>query len=88
MPSPEKLNVAKPGDAGMFGIMDWQETTALLVVGATAAVFLWRMLRPRKALFTRDTHCGCPTSPHSARPPSVILRARKGGRAEITVRTG
>ena len=71
----------------MLAVMDWQEATALLIVAATAAVFAWRKLRPRKFSFQRDTHCGCSTSVADQPPPSIIFHARKGERPEITIRT-
>jgi len=71
----------------MLPAMDWQEATALLIVAATAAVFAWRKLRPRKFSFQRDTHCGCSSSVADHPPPSIVFHARKGERPQVTIRT-
>ena len=81
-----KISVAKPAHAAMLTAMDWQEATALLIVAATAAVFAWRKLRPRKFSFQRDTHCGCSSSVADQSPPSIVFHARKGERPQFTVR--
>jgi len=65
--------------------MDWQELTALGIVVATAAAFLWSRFRPRQFSFHRDTHCGC-SSPSGASTPSVVLHVRKGERPTLIVR--
>jgi hypothetical protein len=70
----------------MLPAMDWQETTALLIVAATAAAFAWHRFRPRKFSFQRDTHCGCSSSVTDQPPPSIVFHARKGERPQITVR--
>jgi hypothetical protein len=66
--------------------MDWQETTALLTVAATAAVFVWRRLRPRKFSFERDTHCGCSVPGADSAHRSILLHARKGEQPRIIVK--
>jgi hypothetical protein len=66
--------------------MDWQETTALLIVAGTAAVFAWFRLRPRKFSFKRDTHCGCSSTVSDAAPPSIVFHARKGESPRLTVK--
>jgi hypothetical protein len=67
--------------------MDWQEATALVIVAVTAAIFVWRRLRPRKFDLRRDSPCGCSSHSHSGeRPPTVVFHARKGERPQFTVR--
>jgi hypothetical protein len=67
--------------------MNWQQIVSLLIVATTAALFLRARLQRPKFSFARATHCGC-GSQRSARPqPSVILRKRKGGPAQIIVIT-
>jgi hypothetical protein len=83
--SGQKIPVANYGSAGMLRCMDWQETTALLIVVATVAAFAWQRLRPRKFSFQRATHCGC--SPSSDSPAqSVVFHARKGERPQVVVK--
>jgi hypothetical protein len=67
--------------------MDWQEVTALVIVGATTGAFVWGRIRRRYRRFSleRDTHCGC-SKGEPASAASVIYRARKGERPEIVVR--
>jgi len=67
--------------------MDWQEVTALVIVGATVGAFVWGRVRRRHRRFSfeRDTHCGCSNDDASS-APSVVYRARKGERPEIVVR--
>jgi len=57
--------------------MDWQQTTALLIVAITAALLLASRFRRRKFSFQRDTHCGCSSS-GGAQKSSIIFHARKG----------
>ena len=63
--------------------MDWQQWVALAIVGITAAALLWSRFRPRKFSFVRDTHCGCAAGQEPPRH-TVVYRARKGERPEIT----
>jgi hypothetical protein len=65
--------------------MDWQQTAALVIVGATAVFFLRARFRRRKFSFERDTHCGC--SSQSAPGASILYHARKGERPQIVIRT-
>jgi hypothetical protein len=67
--------------------MDWQQATALLIVAATAGLFLWARFRTRKFSFERDTHCGC-SGLTAASKGSIVFRARKGERRQIVVKTG
>jgi len=66
--------------------MDWQEATALLIVAATAGVFAWARLRPRRFSFERDTHCGCASQPQSGSAGSILYRARKGERPQVILK--
>lgn len=66
--------------------MDWQEATALLIVFATVAAFVWARFRRRRFEFTRDTHCGCAPPAGSDAPGSIVYRARKGERPEVIVK--
>jgi hypothetical protein len=76
--------------AGIFRLcfdnMDWQQLTALAIVGVTAVVLLWRWYRPRKFSFERDTHCGCAAGSHASPQHSIVFRARKGQRPQVVVR--
>jgi hypothetical protein len=56
--------------------MDWQQLTALGIVGVTAGVFLWRWLKPRKLDFHRDTGCGCGDA--GGPKPAFTVSGRKG----------
>ena len=69
----------------MLHCMDWQEAAALAIVAATAAVFVWRSMRPRRFQFHRDTHCGCTTT-SSSRASSIVLSSRKGEHPKLTVK--
>jgi hypothetical protein len=66
--------------------MDWQQTIALLIVGATAFIFLWARLRRRKFSFEKDTHCGCSRPQSLSAPQSIVFKARKGERKQILVK--
>jgi hypothetical protein len=70
----------------MLADMDWQEATALAIVVFTAAAFVRVKLRSGKFRFQRESPCGCSSPASSRQPPSILLRARKGQRAEITVK--
>ena len=67
--------------------MDWQEVSALAIVGATAGAFAWARIRRRRRRFSfeRDTHCGCAKSGGQS-APTVIYRARKDGSSQVVVR--
>lgn len=69
----------------MLIAMDWQQTTALVIVGVTASLFVRSRFRRRKFSFERDTHCGC--SGGSAPGSSILFHARKGERPQIVVRS-
>lgn len=65
--------------------MAWQEIAALSIVGVTAGVFTWRMVRPRS--WTSKSRLGCSCA--GARPgsmPNMVFKARKGERAQILVK--
>jgi hypothetical protein len=66
--------------------MNWQQFVSLSIVAATAALLLRTRFRRRKFSFERDTHCGCAAARVHSAPPSVVYRARKGGRPEIIVK--
>ena len=66
--------------------MDWQARVSLLIVAATAGLFVWAKIRPRKFSFQKDTHCGCSAVSESAARNRIIFRARKGGRSEVLVK--
>ena len=66
--------------------MNWQQVASLLVVAAVAGLFLREYLRRRKFSFSRDTHCGCSVRDPGADKSSIVFHARKGGRAEVTVK--
>jgi hypothetical protein len=66
--------------------MDWQQLTALGIVAATAGIFIWQKFRRRKFSFERDTHCGCSGADESPTKSSIVFRARKGGRSQVTVK--
>jgi hypothetical protein len=66
--------------------MDWQQMVSLGIVGVTAAVLLRSKLRPRKFSLQRDTHCGCSSANQSAPQSSMVFRARRGERPQITIK--
>ena len=66
--------------------MDWQEITALLIVGATAWVFIWSNARQRKFSLKRDTHCGCGSAENLGARQSIRFSARKGARPQVIVK--
>ncbi|MBI2927126.1 MAG: hypothetical protein HYY24_15630 [Verrucomicrobia bacterium] len=66
--------------------MDWQQLVSLIIVGLAGAALLWSRLRPRKFSFARDTHCGCSAATPSSSPSSIVFRARKGERPQVTVK--
>lgn len=75
----------------MFVTMDWQEIAALTMVGATAAAFVWRKLRPPVLKFQRgslqDSHCGCSTASIASPRQTIIYRARRGQTPQVIVKT-
>jgi hypothetical protein len=66
--------------------MDWQQSVALLIVAATAALLIWSRVRRRKFQFGRDTHCGCSSPAKVAPQSSIIFHARKGEPTRVTVK--
>lgn len=66
---------------GMAG----QEIAALSIVGLTAAVFVWRLVKPRGFGTKKGLACSCAgASPGSM--PTMVFKARKGERAQILVK--
>jgi hypothetical protein len=66
--------------------VNWQQLLSLSIVAITAGLFVHARWRRRKFSFARDTHCGCAAPRAGATPPSITFHARKGQRAEVTVR--
>jgi hypothetical protein len=66
--------------------MGWQETTALTMVALTAAIFLWRLFRPRKYNFRPKVHCGCASASPAQRQPTILFHARKGEAPRVLIR--
>jgi hypothetical protein len=65
--------------------MDWQQITALLIVGVTVLLFLaskWR----RKKFALKQTHCGCGSGPQIGPAQSIQFHARKGERSQIIIK--
>ena len=83
-----KIAVAPRQSLVTILIMNWQETAALGIVAITLAFFARHWLGRRKFSFARDTHCGCSAPPPGSSPPSIVLHARKGERAVVTVKQG
>ena len=67
--------------------MDWQQAVSLVIVAATAGVFLRARLHRRKFKFEQDTHCGCSSPGRSAFQKSIVFHARKGERPQIIVKS-
>jgi hypothetical protein len=65
---------------------NWQEITALSIVAATVAVFVWLKFRQKKFNFQRDTHCGCSSVSQTAPKNSIIFHARKGERGQVIMK--
>jgi hypothetical protein len=66
--------------------MAGQEIAALSIVGTTAAAFVWQLIRPRTLGAKKGFACSCAgASPRSI--PGIVLKARKGERAQILVKT-
>ena len=66
--------------------VNWQEIVALGIVAATAGLFAWNRLRPRKFSLVKDTHCGCSSPGGSAGGNTMVFRARRGERGQIVVK--
>lgn len=66
--------------------MDLQESVALSIVAATAAVFIVKKFQPKKFSFQRVTHCGCSSPSRSAPGQSIIFHARKGERGQVIMK--
>ena len=66
--------------------MAGQEIAALLIVGLTAAVFAWRMVRPRGLGAKKGLACSCAGGSLRAMP-EMVFKARKGERAQILVKS-
>ena len=66
--------------------MDWQQAISLALVAVVSGVFLWKMLRPRKFSFQRDTHCGCSSAGSPPDKSSIVFHVRKGERPEVFVK--
>lgn len=82
----QKISVAILLNAGMLRVMDWQAIAALGIVAATAALFAWQRVRPRRFRFERETHCGCSTASLGQSTPSITYRARKGEAPTVVIR--
>jgi hypothetical protein len=66
--------------------MDWQQWTALLIVGVTACIFALRLARPRKFTWKRETKCGCSSAGDLNAKQTLRFSARKGARPQIIVK--
>ena len=81
------------GDAGCeggwmryVGFMDWQQIVSLLVVAATAGVFIWaRWRRPQQPWKARGA-CGCNRNALPRPKESIRFHARKGETARVIVK--
>ena len=60
----------------------------MLVVGATAAAFIWNKARAKEFSFEKDTHCGCGKSDPIGPRQSIRFEARKGERPRVVVKNG
>ena len=68
--------------------VDWQQITALGIVALTGVLMLWHRFRSRRSGGGKPASCsGCAHS-HAGPQPTVVYRARKGERPEITIRPG
>jgi len=67
--------------------MDWQQAVSLLIVAATAGLFVLARFVRRKFSLERDTHCGCAAADGAAAKSSIVFRARKGERRQIIIRS-
>lgn len=66
--------------------MDWQQAAALVIVGATAGIMLWVRFKPRKFSLEKDTHCGCGSGGKEGPKSSIVYRAKKGERPQVTIK--
>ena len=66
--------------------MDWQQITALLIVGVTAGLFVLSAARRRKFSFKKETHCGCSSAGDLGAKQSIRFSARKGARPQVIVK--
>ena len=66
--------------------VDWQQLVSLIIVGLAGAALSWSRFRPRKFSFERDTHCGCSAATAASSKSSIVFRARKGERPQVTVK--
>ena len=66
--------------------MDWQQLIALAIVATTAGIFAWRKWRPRKTMLGPGGHCGCGGANQPPEKSSIVFRARKGERPQVTVK--
>jgi len=66
--------------------MDWQQITSLGIVATAAAGLLRSKLKPRKAGWEKDTHCGCAVARQSTPPLGMVYRARRGERPQIVAK--
>jgi hypothetical protein len=65
--------------------MAWQEFAALSIVALTAAVFAWRLVRPRRLGGNKGLACSC-AGASAGSMPSMVFKARKGERVQILVK--
>ena len=70
----------------MLRRMDWQETTALLIVAATAATFAWARFRTRAFRFQRATHCGCSSAGSESSRTTIRFHVRKGEQPRVIIK--
>lgn len=74
------------GESGYVKIVNWQQFVSLGIVGMTALIFLRSRFKPRKFSWERDTHCGCSSPGQFSPQSSMVFRARRGERPQITVK--
>ena len=65
--------------------MAGQEIAALSIVGLTAVLFAWRLVRPRKPGVRKGFGCSCGGASAKSMPV-MVFKARKGERAQILVK--
>ena len=61
--------------------MDWQQLTALGIVGLTLVLFIWRLAR--KNNFNDQMDCGCQGQPEKN---SILITGRKGESPKVIVK--
>ncbi len=71
-----------------LGIMDWQQSVTLGIVGITASAFLYPRLKPKSRAFDfkRDTHCGCSQGADEPQKSSIVFRAQKGKPRQVILK--